>query len=358
MNKKKVGVITFHDYDNYGAILQSYALQRKLKEVGTEPEIIDYCCDYISNPFRLVNLKEKGLFNYIYGAIGYICYMPRRIKCNRFRKHMKYSERVTIDNMAPVEDKYDIYMAGSDQIWSYKLTNFDKTYLLDFVKKGKKTSYAASMGESIPPEEYRDTYSALLKDFDKIYVRESYGADIVEELTGERPEVTCDPTLLLTAEEWNELAVDPKKKDKYILVYQLGINTEIVNFVKRLQKKTGYKVAYIPFPLVGLLKCSLNLTIGPAEWMGLFKNAEYVVSDSFHGIVFSLLYNKKFFGMTNGHHVNRRMEQLLTRVGLLDRTIDDVSDEKLTEEIDFTYANKELEKMRRESMELLKEAVN
>ena len=88
MNKKRIGVITFHNYDNYGAILQSYALQKKLRELGTYPEIIDYSCQYISNPFRLINLKEKGLFNYIYGAIGHICYIPRRRKCNQFRKHM------------------------------------------------------------------------------------------------------------------------------------------------------------------------------------------------------------------------------------------------------------------------------
>lgn len=95
MQKKRVGVITFHNYDNYGAILQSYALQKKLQEIGTQPEIIDYRCDYISNPFRLVNLKKKGLFNYIYGAIGHICYIPRRFKCNRFRRHMRYSQPVT-----------------------------------------------------------------------------------------------------------------------------------------------------------------------------------------------------------------------------------------------------------------------
>lgn len=358
MNKKKVGVITFHNYDNYGAILQSYALQKKLKELGTEPEIIDYRCEYISNPFRLVNLKKKGLFNYIYGAIGNICYIPRRKKCNQFRQYMKYSEPVNEKNMKPVEDKYDIYLAGSDQIWDYKLTNFDQTYFLDFVKNGKKKcSYAASIGEHLPPEEYKDTYSRLLKDFDEILVRESYGADIVEELTGKRPGCACDPTLLLTAEEWKELLVEPKKKEKYILVYQLGINKEIVDFVRRLQKKTGYKVAYIPFPLVGLLKCSLNIAIGPAEWMGLFQNAEYIVSDSFHGVVFALLFNRKFFAMTNGHHRNRRVEQLLDRVNLKERTIDDVSEEQLVEEIDFSYANTQLKQMRKESFELLKKVI-
>jgi hypothetical protein len=351
-------VITFHNYDNYGAILQSYGLQKKLREIGVSPEIIDYRCEYISNPFRLVNLKEKGFFNYIYGAIGHICYIPRRRKCNQFRKHMRYSKPVTRKNLSQAADRYDVYIAGSDQVWDYRLTNFDTTYFLDFVAEGKKkVSYAASIGENLPPKEYQGEYSRLLKDFDQILTREPYGADIVEELTGKRPECACDPTLLLTREEWEKLLVEPKRKDKYILVYQLGINTEIVDFVKRLRNKTGCKVVYIPFPLVGALKCSMKISIGPSEWMGLFKNAEYVVSDSFHGIVFSLLFNRKFFAMTNGHHKNRRVEELLTRVRLMDRTIDGVSDEKLTEAIDFSYANEQLQKMREESMELLKKIV-
>ena len=359
MEKKRVGVITYHNYDNYGAILQSYALQKKLREIGTQPEIIDYRCDYMSNPFRLVNLKKKGLFNYIYGAIGHICYIPRRFKCNKFRKHMRYSQPVTQGIMQPVAGKYDIYIAGSDQIWDYKLTNFDTTYFLDFVKEGKKKcSYAASIGENLPPEEYQQKYKKLLSDFDEILVREDYGADIVENLTQKRPEVVCDPTLLLTAEEWDKLLVEPKYKEKYILVYQLGINKEIVDFAHRLHDKTGYRVVYIPFPLVGLLKCDCKITVGPAEWMGLFKNAEYVISDSFHGVVFSLIFNRKFFAKVNGHHMNRRVQQLLNMVNLTDRTMDDVSYEKLTEEIDFTYANEQLARFREHSMEQLRKMVS
>ena len=354
MNKKRIGIITFHNYDNYGAILQSYALQKKLRELDTYPEIIDYRCDYISNPFRLVNLRKKGLFNYIYGAIGHICYIPRRRRCNQFRKHMRYSEPVTIKDMSPVSGKYDLYIAGSDQIWDHKLTNFDKTYFLDFVKDGKKKcSYAASIGEHVPPEKYLEDYKQLLGDFDHILVREDYGADIVDELTGKRPEVVCDPTLLLTAEEWNELLEEPRKKEKYILVYQLGINKEIVDFARRLKKKTGDRIVYIPFPLVGLLKCSCKIAIGPAQWMGLFKNAEYVISDSFHGIVYSLLFNRKFFAMVNGHHMNRRVQQLLNMVQLSHRTIENVTDEELTREIDFTYANQQIDQFRKYSLEQL-----
>jgi hypothetical protein len=358
MSGKKVGVITFHNYDNYGAILQSYGLQAKLKELGLEPEIIDYDCAYISNPFRLVNLKEKGLFNYIYGAIGHICYIPRRGKCRKFRKNMRYSEPVRKGNMSAVSGKYDLYIAGSDQIWDYKLTNFDTTYFLDFVEEGKKKySYAASIGENLPPEALCEKYSTLLKQFDKILVRENYGADIVERLTGTRPECVCDPTLLLSAKEWEPFIREPKKKDRYILVYQLGINKEIVEFARRLSKKTGYRIVYIPFPLVGLLKCSCKIAIGPSEWMGLFKHATYVISDSFHGVVFSLLFNRPFFTMVNGHHTNKRVEQLLKTVDLSHRTIDAVSDEELTAKIDFTYANEQLAKMREQSLDALKNMI-
>ena len=260
--------------------------------------------------------------------------------------------------MRAVSGKYDIYIAGSDQIWDYKLTNFDQTYFLDFPEKGKKKcSYAASIGEHIPPEQFRDDYSRLLNDFNEILVREDYGADIVNELTGKKPEVVCDPTLLLTAEEWDKLLKEPKIRGKYILVYQLGINPEIVNFARRLKKETGYRIVYIPFPLVGLLKCRCEITVGPAEWMGLFKNAEYVISDSFHGVVFSLLFNRKFFAKADGHHKNRRVEQLLKLVNLSDRTMNDVSDEQLTEEIDFTYANEQIAKFRSFSLQKLKEMV-
>lgn len=358
MDKKRVGVITFHNYDNYGAILQSYALQKKLREMGTHPEIIDYRCDYISNPFRLVNLKEKGLFNYIYGVIGHICYLPRHPKCQKFRKHIRYSKPVTKNDMGAVAGKYDLYLAGSDQIWDYHLTNFDTAYFLDFVKKGKqKCSYAASIGEHEPPQKYQEKYRELLSDFDDILVREDYGADIVEKLTGKRPPVVCDPTLLLTADEWRKLLVRPHRKGKYILVYQLGINPSLVDFVRRLKKKTGLPVVYVPFPLVGLLPCSCQLTVGPAEWMGLFSEAEYVVSDSFHGVVFSLLFNRKFFAMVNGHHKNRRVQQLLDMVNLSNRTMETVTEDELLKEIDFSYANEKIEEFRRYSLEQLHRVV-
>lgn len=355
---KKIGVITFHDYDNYGAVLQSYALQEYIKRLGGQPEIIDYNCEYISNPFQLKRLKNKGIFNYIYGAIGYICYLPRRWKFNAFRKRMTYSERVNSKTISKMDGKYDTFIAGSDQIWDYHLTDFDKTYFLDFVTKGKKCSYAASIGEHLPDEKYRGEYTELLKDFDRILMRESYGADVVEELTGKKPDCTCDPTLLLTGEEWEKLMAKSSNKKDYILVYQLGINPSFVSFVKRLKKKTGLPVVYVPFPLVGMLACKPKIGIGPEEWIRLFRDAKYVVTDSFHGAVFSILFHRTFFVRVDGHHVNKRVQEFLTRLKMTDRIIsDDLSDEMLTKQADYSFADKELQAIREDSIEKLSQII-
>lgn len=358
MTPKKVGVITFHNYDNYGAILQSYALQECLKRLGTEPEIIDYSCDYISNPFQLKRLKNKGLFNYIYGAVGYICYLPRRKKCNMFRKKMRYSEPSNAETVSKMDGKYDVYITGSDQVWDWHLTDFDRNYFLSFVTKGKKCSYAASIGEHLPAECYRAEYSSLLKDFDRILMRESYGADVVEQLIGSKPDCTCDPTLLLTGEEWEPLMAERTTRKPYILVYQLGINPSFVKFVKQLKKKTGLPVVYVPFPLVGALRCKLQVNVGPSEWMRLFHDAEYVVTDSFHGAVFSLLFHRPFFVKVDGHHVNRRVQELLQRLDLTQRIIQGtLSDEMLTDETDYGFIDQELQAMREDSMKKLGEII-
>ena len=105
------------------------------------------------------------------------------------------------------------------------------------------------------------------------------------------------------------------------------------------------------------MNCSCKIAIGPAQWMGLFKNAEYVISDSFHGVVYSLLFNRNFFAMVNGHHMNRRVQQLLKMVGLSHRTIENVSDEELTQPIDFTFANEEIARFREESLAQLRSLV-
>ena len=250
----RVGVLTFHDYDNYGALLQSYALQRVLGEMGADPCLIDYSCPYIRHPFALDHLKKKGLFNYLYGVIGYLCYRPRHPFFQRFRKRLTFTPRVTRESFGEVASSLDVVVTGSDQLWNVKLTDLDTTYFLDLVPEGTgRVAYAVSTGEALPKEESREQLAGYLKRFDRILVREDYGADYVESLTGSRPDLALDPTLLLTGEEWEKLLPPAKKARKrkpYLLLYQLGIDPSLVSLARQIAKREGLAIHVIPFPLV------------------------------------------------------------------------------------------------------------
>lgn len=221
-------------------------------------------------------------------------------------------------------------------MWSLKLTNCDKTYFLDFVSdSAKKYSYAASVGENVFSEEQRKEYRKLLQDFAGISVREESGQAMVKEVADREAEITLDPTLLLPKEEWEQLCGENKVKGKYLLVYQLGFSKQLISAVKKVASLTGLKVVYIPFPLGGFVKSKLSVSIGPQEWLTLFNNAEYVISDSFHGIIFSILFNKKFLAVVDGQHKNKRAISLLNKLGLQSRIATDDNVETIEETIDY-----------------------
>ncbi len=334
----KIGVLTFFNYCNYGAALQSYGLYKTLEKQGHEVEYIDYTCPYIGNPFKLVHLKNKGLWGYVYSVVGYICYLPRRKKFKQFHNLIPHTMPVNNQTVKSLDGVFDKYITGSDQVWSLKLTNCDKTYFLDFVSDGtKKYSYAASVGENVFSEEQRKAYRKLLQDFSAISVREESGQIMVKEVADREAEITLDPTLLLSKEEWEQLCGKNKVKGKYLLVYQLGFSKQLISAVKKVAALTGLKVVYIPFPLGGFIKSKLSVSIGPQEWLTLFSNAEYVISDSFHGIIFSILFNKKFLAVVDGQHKNKRAISLLNKLGLQSRIATDDNAENIEETID--YAN-------------------
>lgn len=357
MKKMKIGVLTFQTTNNFGAILQSYALQKVLQELGQNPEIINYQCEYISKPYKLINFKKKGIRGYLFSLIGYICYLPRTKACDNFRKHMKYSSKVNTKNINKIADDYDCYIVGSDQVWNYRLTNGDTRYLLDFVKENsKKFSYAASLGVKEIDLVHKETYSKLLSQFSFISVREKQGAEVVERLINQPVSVVLDPTLLLSANEWLQIAKDPKIEEEYILVYQLGISKRMVNFVKNISKKTGLRVLYIPFPLGGYVGCRCKWKIGPAEWLGLFANASYIVTDSFHGTAFSILFNKPFYTEASGQHQNvgSRLYNLLEMFGLEGCLFSDEIQFEIAPQVDYGSVNEKLEIERNKSKDFLK----
>lgn len=357
----KVGILTFHRVNNYGAVLQNYALQKAIRLCGHEAETIDYHCDYIYRPYKLINLKQKGFIDYFMGVSGHIVYSLREQKTQWLRQQMKFSYPVTTQTIATLNDKYDLFITGSDQVWNYKLTNFDRTFFLDFVKdKNKKISYGASFGLKQIDKAHCEAYGMLLNDFRFLSVRERTGADIIESLIDRKAKIVVDPTFLLTSKEWSSVAKIPDCDSDYILVYQLGFCASTLNFVQELAKKTGCMVICLPFPMGKWISCKCGFTEGPAELLGLIKNAKYVVTSSFHGAALSILFNKNFFvEIPKGTaSMSSRIEDLLDELNLKDRFLVNGKSHFVQKNIDYAPINNKIMRKREDSINYLKELLD
>jgi hypothetical protein len=353
----RVGVITFFNYCNYGAALQCFGLYETLRRLGHKVEYIDYTCPFIGNPFGLNSLRKRGLVRYVYTAAGNLFYRPRHKSFKAFRELIPHTEGVGPSDLARYADRYDRYITGSDQVWNVKLTDFDTSYFLDFVADSrKKLSYSASFGGDHIDEGRRKQYTELLSDFQAISVREDYGKRIVQGLTAKEPAITLDPTLLLRHEDWDALAAEPVDTKPYIFVYQMGFSNTLIRAARQLKNATGYRLHYVPFPLGAPVAGRYHLRLGPKEWLALIRDAQYIVTDSYHGVVFALLFEKKFVVVAGGQHKNKRVVSLLTHLGLQDRIMDDEFID-IDADIDYEHVKELLEADRQESIAWLRSNV-
>ncbi|MEY8359755.1 polysaccharide pyruvyl transferase family protein [Anaerotruncus colihominis] len=352
--RPKVATMTFHTHHNYGALLQCYALQQVLTELGAEAEVIDYKCIYDRKPYRLQALRKKGFIKYLFGILGPITRIPRYQKCKLFRERFRLSQPVNKDNIHLLADSYDLYLAGSDNIWNNEITDLDQNYFLSFVEKSdKKGSYAASFGFGEIPAFLYAKYKKLLSGFRYYCMREQRGVDIIEELLEKTATEVLDPTMLLDISKWTEIITPVKKNDPYIFAYQMAPSKKFVKFVKDLSKQTGFKVIYTQFPMGGFLSCKLSLTDGPCEWLGLIKQASYIVTDSFHGTVFSILFHKPFFSVVT--QLGTRIENLLVNFGLKDRIFRNEASAKIFDPIPYEQVDIKLKRERERCRDILKQ---
>ncbi len=350
----KVGIITFQETNNYGAVLQNYALQQAIIQKGHTVETIDYKSDYIGRPYRLIHLKNKGIFSYLFGLIGYLIYMPRTKKCQRFRRNVHYSRSVNSSNISELEQEYDAFITGSDQVWNYKLTGMDTVYMLDFVKdKSKCNSYAASIGLSEIDDAKKEQYISLLNNFHYITVREKNASVLLGSILRKNITVVSDPCLLLSKEKWASVAAATHAAFKYVFVYQLGVSSDAVRLARRIAKEQSLKLIFTPFPVGAFSFGKWDICAGNAELVGYIKNAEYIVTDSFHGTLLSIIFNKNFFTKISGTHagVSSRIHDLLEHYELTDRIIQENIDYR--KPIPYKAINKQLEADRAFAMETL-----
>jgi hypothetical protein len=280
--------------------------------------------------------------------------MPRKAKFSELRSEMNITSVLNKEDLVNLEDNYDGFIAGSDQVWNDSITDLDPSFFLDFVKSSKKKlSYAASFGFETMSDDLEIKYKKLLTDFSNFNMREASAIDIIDSLLNRPANLVLDPTLLLTVDDWNNIAYKPKIKKKYILVYQTTTSSFLLNTVKKIAKSTGYKIVSIPFPIGGFLNASLNLSAGPKDWIGLIRDAEIVVTDSFHGCCFSIIYNKVFRVCIT--EAPTRIYNLLNIFNLKECLYKPDSKLSLTNNIDWNDVNESLHKEKNKSIKILKD---
>ena len=351
--KLKIATLTYQRHDNIGAMLQCYALQKAIISSGFDNVIIDYYCDAADHPFSIASFRVKGIKKYITSIIGVISRIPKYHAFKKFRKKdLVLSKKYNKYNICKIDKIYDGYIVGSDNVWNSKLTGLDENYFLSFVsEKEKKASYAASMGLAEPPLNERTTFARALQDFAVVSVREESAAKNLESLVGRTVFDTCDPTFFLTKNEWNSLAITPKEKFKYVLAYHMSPSVSFVNFVKTFAKTKGLKIIYVPFPY-GFCSCRIKPHIGPHEWLGYIRNAEYVITDSFHGSVFSCIYEKNLIIKVS--QLGERINNLANKLSIQDRIVNTIEEAIELPPMDYTEVRIKIGEYRNQGLGNLK----
>ena len=363
-SQKRVGILTFHRAINYGALLQAYALQETLKKMGCEPSIIDYRSPKIESRHHEARLSDCHSLQDLVKFVFYAKHQNRKYK--KFRDfsaaNLTFSDVcINSEQLREMSSQYDKFICGSDQVWNYRITEFDKNYFLDFTDDTlKKNSYAASFGIGSIPAEYTEYYKILLKDFNNISVRENQGKKIVKDLINREAELVLDPTLLLTKQDWGSMVTDYKKRKEYILLYTFGNSPTIKTFVEELSRQTGSAIVYISYSVVKRVNATYEKCVGPMEFLGLFKNARYVVTNSFHGTCFALNFNKNFFLelLPDSQGVNSRLENILDLFNLRSRQIINGENANIDKPINYDEVNKKMLVERQRSLDFLNKIIS
>ncbi len=343
----KSAIITLTKMYNYGNSLQNYAVQEVLKTFDLNPETIIY--EYKSHK-ELIKYRTKKVLRYKDGKRNDIFdrFEKKFILQSKFKGLKKYNKRA--------DKLFDFYFVGSDQVWNatwYDRYSFIKdAYLLTFTEDSKKIAYAASFGVDDVPDKWKPWFKEHLGRFKAISVREEVGKKIVEDLTDKKAEVLIDPTMMLDNEEWRRIEQNPNVVDgKYVLTYFLSPpNSDAQILCKELG--THYNV-------VNIMDENISSSVGPSEFLWLFDHTDLILTDSFHGSVFSILFDKPFkvFDRQSADvSMNSRISTLLSKFALERKYAGSGIENDLWEH-DYKEAYTVLERERDKAKSFLREAI-
>ena len=354
----KVGILTFHKAYNYGAILQAYALQEKLKEMSIQSEIIDY----LSTEKRIQNKlfaysKKLGLKDNFLKFVK-DCYRKRKNKAfDQFMKdEIVLSEKnySTFDEIVQMDKQeiYDTYIVGSDQVWNYNNTLRDSAFLLSFVSNNKKKcSYAASIGNAEFNEKIYTQYNRELKKFRVLTVREESSIADYGFLRENHARAVLDPTLLLKKSDYEKLEHPRILKKKYAFMYTIACERHLRKFAKQYCKDNGLTLVDSKRSGVFFKNSS------PKDFLSFIQHADCVFTNSFHGTALSIMLEKQFITeVQTKTGLNNRSYNLIKNLCLQNRDIDN-AEFTLKNSIDYRVVKKELDKLRNVSEDILREII-
>lgn len=355
---KKLGILTFHRAYNFGAVLQTYALETAINDILSDTEVcvIDYRNSRIENAFHAKSIKSK-----LMNAIKFLFYHGYYVECEKkaklfdafVKEHISLSSKC--ESIEDVKDSYDIIVAGSDQVWNLDMTHGDVTYFLPYDSGAKKLSYAASFGKTLFSDSQKNLMRDLLQEFETVLVRENAGLDIAKDF-GVLADKVVDPTLLLNKEQWSLLCKPCKVNKPFILVYIVAEETYSISLAKKIAKEMSWDVLYVDPPRYkydGIIRLK---EAGPSEFLWLIMNAELVITTSYHGTILSMNLNTPFLYELS--HVegntNSRLEDVVESYSLHKFTVinDDISN-YTSLHYDWKSINNQIDHNRKKSIEKL-----
>lgn len=296
---KKIGIVTFHRALNYGAILQCYALY-KILSTKYDCEVINYYSKQMESIYypkmSIVSLIKK-IINFLMNPKRIIHNNRRVHKFNDFRKKcLKLSNKYSSSNIKNANSKYDAFISGSDQVWNPDCNCCDPIFYLSFAEKNKKFSYAASFGADRFDDKNYNYLRQNLYGFNNYSVREPEGIEILKKIGIEKGYVDCDPVFLLSKGEWASMC-SLKRSNNYVLVYNMAKQKNANSFALELAKKNGLDILYVNHSGSKVVPSGMRNKddLGPLDFLSLILNANYVVTTSFHGLAFSLIFNIPFY---------------------------------------------------------------
>lgn len=333
MKKKTVGIITMHRPISFGSSLQAFALQKKIQDLGCDCEIIDYQYPNEQHlPKRSVNWWIKLVVHYM---LNLLMGLPCVVESHRFKmfrkKHLILSKYYKdADALIAEPPRYDIYCTGSDQVWNTNFIKDDNSFLLSFVNNVTKVSYSSSFAVDYVKDEFKVNFKKYLSQYKAISVREQSGISLVKELTGKDAKLVCDPTLLLSEEEWLPLIAESKIKISrpyllvFILTYSFNPYPEVNRIIEAVQKNLGLHTVVLNGNKYDYMRKDTTVikNAGPCEFLQLIHDASFVITSSFHGVAFSVNFSKQFIAVVKNSNHDSRLVNFLEILHLQDHILE------------------------------------